>query len=227
MDDSKWARWSALGGVLFVALSLLSGFLPGSPAKTSDSATKIAKFINDNRSSIRWAGYVGVLAVVALFWFLGAVWRFLRDAEGGVPRLTVMAVTGAVFAAVTSTIAGIVLGAIGILGVGGSGGANGVRFFYVLSFNIGAATTLGAAVFIGAFSVVIIRSRVLAPWLGWIGVLIAVVLVVSGAAVASTRDVFFDLSFGGFLAFSLWLLVVSIMMFMRMGEPSVGAVSTS
>jgi len=57
--------------------------------------------------------------------------------------------------------------------------------------------------------------------------LIALVLAVSGATVASTRDVFFDLSFGGFLAFSIWVLVTSIMMFVRMGEPSVGAVSTS
>jgi hypothetical protein len=213
MDDSRWERWSALGGVLFVVLILGSGFLPGSPAKTSDSPQKIAKFIGDHHDAIRWAGYVGVLAVVALFWFLGGVWRFLRRAEGGVPRLAVTAVGGAVFAAATSAIAGIVLGAIGILGVRGSGGAITTKFFYVLSFNIGAATSVGAAVFVGAFSAVIIRSAVLPKALGWIGALIAVVLLGAGAAVASTRDAIFNLSFGGFLAFALWILVVSIMMF--------------
>jgi hypothetical protein len=220
MDDRRWARWSALGGVLFVVLILVSGFLPGSPPKTSDSASKMARFIGDNSGAIRWAGYIGALAAVVLFWFLGAVWRFLRDAEGGSPRLTVMAVMGAGFAAATSALAGIVLSTIGILGVAASGGPSGVRFFYVLSFDIGAATSIGAAVFLSAFSVVIIRSGVLPKVMGWLGILIAIVFLFGGAVIASTREVFFDASFVSFIAFALWVLVISIMMFRAMGEPA-------
>ena len=67
MDDSKWERWSALGGVLFVVLILVAGFLPGSPPKTSDSAGKIANFITDKNDEVRWAAYIGALGSVALF----------------------------------------------------------------------------------------------------------------------------------------------------------------
>jgi hypothetical protein len=221
MNDRKWERWSALGGILFVALILASAFLPGSPPKTGDSAAKIAKFVADERDEIRWAGYLAGLAILPLFWFAGAVWRLMRRAEGDNPRLTVVAALGVGFAALMGALGGIILGVLGILGVAGSGGASGTKFFYVLSANVGVATSFGAAVFVGALSVVMIRTGVLPRALGWIGALIAVLFTVGGAVVASTRDVFFDLSFAGFLAFSIWLIVVSVLMFMAAGrEPA-------
>jgi hypothetical protein len=213
MDDSRWERWSALGGILFVVLILASAFVPGSPPKASDSAAKIAKFVTDKHDEIRWAAYLSGLAAVALLWFSGAVWRFLRRAEGGSPRLTVVSVLGAGFALVMGTIGAVVLGVLGIVGVAGSGGAAGARVLYLLSFNITGTIPFGVAVFVGAFSLVVIRSRVLPVALGWIGVLLAVVFVVGGGVVASTRDIFFNLQFGGFLVFSLWLIVVSFLMF--------------
>jgi len=33
MDDSKWERWSALGGILFVVLILVGGVSPGIAAQ--------------------------------------------------------------------------------------------------------------------------------------------------------------------------------------------------
>ncbi len=54
--------------------------------------------------------------------------------------------------------------------------------------------------------------------LGWFGVLIALVAVASGGIVASTRDVFFGLSFGAFVGFSLWLLIISVMILRGTGS---------
>jgi len=223
MDDRKWERWSSLGGVLFVVLLVVSGFLPGSPPKTGDSAAKIAKFVVDKGDETRWAAYLAGLATLPLFWFAGAVWRLLRRAEGGDPRLTVVAVLGAGFAALMGALGAIILGVLGILGVAGSGGATGTKFFYVLSANVGVATSFGAAVFVGAFSAVIIRTGVLPKALGWTGALVAILFVIGGALVASTRDVFFDLSFAAFLAFSIWLIVVSLFMFVTAGRDPAGS----
>jgi hypothetical protein len=211
MEDSKWERWSALGGILFVILILVSAFIPGSPPKTSDSTAKIAKFIADKPDEVRWAGYIGAIATFGLFWFLGAVWRILRRAEGGNPRLTVVAVAGALFATVMGALGGIVLGVLGIVGVTGSGGQAGTRFFYILATNLGVATVFGIAVFLTAFSVVILRTGVFPTLLGWFGLLIAVVAVPAGAVVASTRDVFFVLSFVAFIGFAVWMLIISVM----------------
>jgi Domain of unknown function (DUF4386) len=220
VEDSKWERWSALGGILFIVLIIVSAFMPGTPPKTSDSAAKIARFFNDNGDAIRWAAFVGAVGTIGLFWFLGGVWRVLRRAEGGDPRLTVVAVAGAIFAAVMGAVGSITLSAIGIAGVVGSGGASGTKFFYVLSTNLGLGTVIGIAVFLTAFSVVILRTGVFPKLLGWFGVLIAVVAVVSAAAVSSTRDVFFNLSFVAFIGFALWLLIISVMMLRGTGAAS-------
>ena len=166
---------------MFVVLVTVSAFMAGTPPNTSDSPAKIAKYIADNRDAIRWAAFVGAIGTIALFWFLGAVWRILRRAEGGAPRLAVVAVTGAVFAASMAGVAAIILSTLGIVGVAGSGGAAGTKFFYLLSVNIGVGTALGIAVFLGAFSAVILRTGVFPKALGWFGALIALDAVVATA----------------------------------------------
>jgi hypothetical protein len=211
VDDSKWERWGALGGILFVIMVLVSVFLPGSPPKTSDSAAKIVKYFGDNGDEIRWAGYIGLLATIPLFWWLSSVWRLMRRGEGGSPRLAVMALGGAVFAAVTAAIAAVILSVIPLVGLG-SVGPGAARFFYVLSANLGASPLIGIAALIGAFSAVIIRSGVLPVLLGWLGALVALLALVGAAVVATTNDTLFTISSIGFAAASLWVLIVSIFM---------------
>ncbi len=212
VDDSKWERWGALGGILFAVLVAITAILPGSPPKTSDSAAKIAKYVTDNDDAIRWVAYIGGVAVIFLFWWLGSVWRLMRRGEGGSPRLAVVALSGAVFASVMATIAGIVLAVIPLTGGLHNVGSGGARFFYVLSTNLGIATEFGIAVFVGAFSIIIIRSRALPVVLGWLGVLVALLGIAGGAVVATTRDAVFYVAYAGFIGFLLWTLVVSILM---------------
>jgi len=212
MDDSKWERWSALGGIAFVVLVALTAFLPGSPPKVTDSAAKIAKFFADKESELRWSAYLGGLAFLAVFWWAGAIWRTMRRAEGGVPRLAILTLGGLVFANVMAALSGLMFSAVAMRGVVGVGGAASAKTFYVIGWVIGSATVFGVAAFLAGFSVVIIRTAVLPRALGWFGALVALVAVVSGGAVASTRDVFFTLSFVAFLGFLLWALIASVLM---------------
>ena len=92
-------------------------------------------------------------------------------------------------------------------------GASDTRTLYLLTNNLIAAGAMGLALFTGAFATVIIRTGVLPRAIGWIGALIALVFLAAGGGIASTKDVFFYLGFGAFLAFSLWTLVVSVLMF--------------
>src|ERR1700750_551593 len=89
VDDRRSDRSLALAGIVFVVLMLIAAFLPGSPPKPNDSAAKIVKFVTDKNDQLRWSGFVGVLASIVLLGWLGAVWRLLRRAEGGVVRLAV------------------------------------------------------------------------------------------------------------------------------------------
>jgi hypothetical protein len=219
MDDRNWERWGALGGILFVVLVAITAILPGYPPKTGDSARKIADFIGDNGNKIRWAATTGGLAVIALFWWLGSVWRLMRRGEGGSPRLTVTALAGAVFAAVMATIGAVSLAVIPVIGTHTFGNSQ-IRYFYILSSNLAVATMFGAAVFVGAFSLLIIRRQVLPPVIGWLGLIVAVLGIVGGPVVSSTRDAFFYLAFAGFVAFLVWVVIVSILMFVRGGDAS-------
>jgi hypothetical protein len=217
MDDRNWERWGALGGILFVVLVAITAVLPGYPPKTGDSAAKIASFIGDNGNKIRWAATTGGLAVIALFWWLGSVWRLMRRGEGGSPRLAVTAFAGAIFAAVMATIGAVSLAVIPVIGTH-TFARSQIRYFYIMSSNLAVATMFGAAVFVGAFSLLIIRRRVLPAVMGWLGLIVAVLGILGGPVVSSTRDAFFYLAFAGFVAFLAWVVIVSILMFVQGGH---------
>ena len=217
MNDRNWERWGALGGILFVVLVAVSAILPGNPPMTSDSAKKISDFLVDHDDEVRWAGYLGALAVVPFFWWLGSVWRMMRRGEGGSPRLAVMAALGGAFGIAMATVGAVILSAIPIVGVRTLGLVT-TRTLYVIATNLGVATLFGIGAFLLAYSVVIIRSAVLPRIMGWLGVLIGIVCLVGGATVATDKDAVFDVAFVGFIASLLWVLVVSIIMFVRSGD---------
>jgi hypothetical protein len=212
VEERRSDRSLALAGIVFVVLSLISAFLPGSPPKPDDSAAKIARFVVDNGDELRWAGFVGALGAIVLLAWLGAVWRVMRRAEGGSPRLAVGAALGAGLAAALFTVAGVLMSVVAIVGAPNIG-VQGTRFFYLTFNSLGAAGAIAFALFVGAFSTVIIETGVLPRVMGWLGALVALVLLVAGGGVASTRDVFFIFGFVGFASLSLWVIVVSIMMF--------------
>ena len=217
MEDRHWERWGALGGILFVVLVAITAILPGYPPKTGDSARKITDFISDNGDEIRWAATSGGLAVIALFWWLGSVWRLMRRGERGSPRLTVTAFAGAVFAAATATIGAVSLAVIPVIGTHTFANAQ-IRYFYILSTDIAVATLFGAAIFVIAFSVLIIRTRILPPIMGWLGLIVAALGIIGSPVVSSTRDTFFYLAFAGFVAFLVWVVIISILMFVQGGD---------
>lgn len=212
MNERNTERPLALAGIVFVVLMLISAFLPGSPPKPDDPTAKVVKFVVDKNDQLRWAAFVGLLAALVLLGWLGAVWRTMRRAEGGTPLLAVGAALGAVLAAALFTIGGIVMSVVAIVGPAGLGPTN-TRFFYVLFNALGSGGAMALALFIGAFASVIIETGVLPRVMGWLGVLVALILLAAGGGVASTRDVFFVLGLVGFVAAAIWIAVTSVLMF--------------
>src|SRR5689334_20842200 len=96
MDDSlKGERYAALGGgVLFIVLVIASIVIPGSTPMSSDSPTKILNYFRDHKHEIEVAAFIGGLAAVPILWWAGSLWARLRRAEGGQPRLALVAVLG-------------------------------------------------------------------------------------------------------------------------------------
>jgi hypothetical protein len=217
MDDARWERWGAIGGILFVICIVVSGFLPGSPPMTSDSVREMAKFVADKGDEIRIAGYLGAVAIIPFFWFLGALWRLLRRGEGGSPYLAVMAALGGAFGAVTGALGGIVLAVLPL--TRSSLTAGSLRTLYVLSTDIAFMALFGIATLTLSASVVFIRSHVMPAWLGYLGILTGIVALIGAGATVSTNDTLFGFGFAGYVLSALWVLILSILMLRGSREP--------
>jgi hypothetical protein len=212
VDDSmKWERYAALGGILFVVLVIASIVIPGSTPKSSDSAAKILTYFREHKNSIEVAAFVGTLAAVPILWWAGSLWARLRRAEGGQPRLALIAVLGLVLGGAGQVVSGALTATVALeLSSVGTGAA---RFFFVLSMGAGSAGSVGLAVLVIATSVLVFRTRVFPIWLGWLGVIDGIAFLVASYAVASTSDGIAAVGFASFILWAIWLISLSVIMF--------------
>src|SRR3954471_1489213 len=94
MDESKWERYAALGGIWFVVLNVIGAFLPGAPPSTDDSTEKIAKYFSDHSGGIKMTQLLLGLGTIGLLWWFGSLWRLMVTAEDNRPRMAVVALGG-------------------------------------------------------------------------------------------------------------------------------------
>ena len=217
MDDAKWERAAGAGGILFVVLALVSAFLPGAPPMTSDSAKEIAEYFNDHADAIRQASFLGIIATLPIVWWTAAMYRMLDRATGNA-RLGVMLAVGVAIATVAAGASAIVFATVALMGVGGSGGLSETKFFYVLGTNLNALVAIGTALAVGSVSAGVLRTGMMPKWLGWLGALVALVAVGGSLVGVSGNDAVMGLLLVGFLGFSLWLVIVSVLMLRRPAE---------
>jgi hypothetical protein len=199
-----------LTGALFVVLTLVAFFaIGGSTPEGDDSAQKVVSFYSDNESKEMIAAVVLALAAAALIFFAATLKQRLEaaGAERGI-------------------LPNVALGA-GIVAAGGFATAATVHFAladYASDIDPSAAQALnaldgdffrpfvmGLATMILAASVWLLRNRTLLPtWIGWVGVIIFIVS-------------FTPLGFIGFGLAGIWIIVVSILLYLRDETATVGS----
>ena len=212
MDDSaKWERYGALGGILFVVLIIASIAVSGSNPKSSDSAAKILKSFQDNKDGIKVSAFLGALAALPILWWAGSLWARMRRAEGGQPRLALIAVLALVFAGASQAGSSAISATVAL--VLKDVGAAQAKFFFVLSMGLGAASSVGIATLVLAVSVLALRTRVFPVWLGWVGVVDAILFLVGSYSIATTSDALGGVGFAAFIVWAIWIIVVSVIMF--------------
>jgi hypothetical protein len=209
------ARWTALAGAVYVVLFVIGTIVlfSGSPSG-DDSPAKVIQWYSDSghrdRVNVGWI-LIG-LGLFFFLWFVATLRRAVMSVDGEGILTAVVAIGGAVYAAVA--FASVALNAaIRTM----SDDTFQHRVFpelihaaddagYVMHASGGAA--LGAMII--AVSLALMWGAVWPTWAGWLGVVVGILAIGS---------IFFFTQF----IFLLWILVVSILMFLR-GVPTARAV---
>jgi hypothetical protein len=205
------ARWGALGGILYVVLFIVGTILLFSGVPDSDaSPAKVTSYYMDSghRDKIGIGWLVAGLGVFFFLWFLSSLRRTVRRHEGEDGFLTALAtIGGSVYAALAFAALALNMGIRtmsddtyhhqvfpGLIHAADDAG-------YVLHATGGA----GAAAMIIAASLAALRAAAVPAWAGWLGILAGIL--------ALGSIVFFPQA-----AIAIWILVVSVLLFVRGGR---------
>ena len=184
-------RVAAVSGVLFVVVLLAGLYVAPDLVYPEEQVGGVAGtfYVNYESRLLAQAVLFGVASVLFLF-FLGGLRAFLARAEGQDPRLApVVLAAGAVFTALgllqAATLTALVALRGNELGVRAQGSGWAARALFYLEGAIGDMALFPFAAFLAAAAIVLVRTRVLPRWLGWIGVALGLVvgLVAAGSIV--------------------------------------------
>jgi hypothetical protein len=206
-------RWAALGGLAYVVLFVVGIILIFNGEPDSGSApAKIVAYYSDSghRDRINIGWLLAGLGLVGFLWFVGALRQTIRRLEGDDGLLsTLTMIGGTVYAALSLAAIAVNTGIRtmsddtyhhqvfpGLIHAADDAG-------WVLHASGGA----GAATMIVAASLAGMRARAVPAWAGWLGVVAGIL--------SLGLVVFFP-----WFVLAIWVLVVSIGMFVRAGRSS-------
>jgi Domain of unknown function (DUF4386) len=196
----RWERWSALAGVLFVALFIVA---LGLSSNNDDNPQQLTNWLADsgNRNQQIVAWFLYVASALAFVSFLGTLRDMLVRAESGPGTLSSLIFgSGLVFAALY--LAGTSLFAAPATLADEKNfklDPNTAEMFNDAGYLLIVAGVMVAAIMVLAASTAALRTGVLPGWLGWVGLVVAVAML-------------FAIFFIPILVFVAWVLVVSLVM---------------
>lgn len=197
MND-RLERFGYLAGAVAAILWVVSLFLlegGGNPADPS-SGSEIAEFYRDERTTILAAATLHALGGFLFLWFVAALRPVLDRA--GFPWLTTAAVVG-------GTAGGAMM--LAMMGGQSTGATTDTELldaatsivFWRLAHGFFVAAEIALALFVAAVSILALRRLVLSRWIGWSGVVVAVLLLIPPIGWAALL-----------FLFPLWLIAVAV-----------------
>ena len=216
MIDIGQPRWWPLTGIFGVILIGAGALLPGLPPPADAPAKDVLAYFQLNPRNVQLGAYLGGLGVVIWLWFSVAFFWVLRKTE--VHAVWSLAYFGAVvmFAAVST-----VMSAPGVMlsqpFMKSSDGSLTLAFYSFFNMGSALASFAGALVCVAA-SILILRSAIIARWIGWLGMLCAFLLwagasglyIASGPFAANGPE-----TLGAVLLYAIWTFAIAIALMLK------------
>jgi uncharacterized membrane protein YhaH (DUF805 family) len=197
---SGWARWSPLSGIVFVALWIVAFILVGEGA--GDTNQEILDWYTDggNRDKQHYGLLIVALASLALIWFASMLRHRLRDRDqsmlpalglgGGIAAATLWVAAFCAWTAVANAVEDEDEFVVA---------PDTARVFDAFGYLLFVGAGIASSLLVIATSVAALRTGLLPKWLAWLGVPVAVSLLVT-------------FIFIPFFALLGWVLVVSLVL---------------
>jgi len=217
MDESRWERYGAASGVIFIVLLVAATFMVPQPPHIDATTAKIARYVSSHRRAILTSQMLGTLAVVAFVWFLGHIRHVLQRAEGGAEALSPIVFASGLALVSTAIVSALPMTVLVFMRDSADGLANSavVRALWDTNQVLFALLGVLVALFVGTAAVAMVRRELLAPALGWAGLAVAAANMTAGIAgfyVTSYVKAWTIVGFVSFLTFAAWILVSSAVM---------------
>jgi len=217
MDESMWERYGATAGILFVVLLVGSFFLTSAPPHIDASVDKIATFFGDHRKAILTEQVLGTFAVVFFVWFVGHLRHVLERAEGGTEAMSPIVYGSGIALAAAGAVAALPITVLAFSANQSDVMKNAglVRALYNANGIVLGIMMILCGLFVASAGYAMVRKEMVAPWLGWAGLAVALIDWVVGAEAfyQNTYNSFWSAAgYVGFLGFAAFVLVMSIQM---------------
>lgn len=206
----RWSKLASLTGVLFAVLVVVAVLTNGSESPEANARpAKVIAYYSAHGSEVKTSAILFALAFLVVVLFAGALRSYVRPAAEGLGALIL---AGGVMMSVGAIIGSGIEYALAkqIVHLG----PQTAQALNVVSDEIFLPIIAGAFVFAVCSGIAILRGAALPKWLGWAAIVLGIAAIIPPA------------SFPALLGFVLWSIVVSVLMYMRSGEPAADDVAT-
>lgn len=206
MQQGRLERLAPLSGVVFFVLIVVAIFVNNSSSPdVSSSGLKIAAYYRAHQDGIRAGDIIIVISAVFLVWFTASLRSAVWQVEGGAGRLASLVLAGGILVAAGVW---IMLGldfAIADQVKSAHLTPVMVKTLFVFSNDVFFPLLGGFGLLMLASGIGLIRTRALPVAFGWVALLFGLVC-------------FSPIGFFAILASIIWIVVVSILLYVRSGR---------
>lgn len=211
-QTSRWERLALASGLLFVVVQIAMIAFTGVFFATSHppmdaSPAEAARGFAQAETMVALGTYLYVLQLPFWLLFLGGLFSVLSRAEGGTQALAVSVLGAGVAMGVIGSMGALISAITPTIGALGGDGAT-VKAIDGMTPLALALSALPRAVLLGATSVMVLEYRIAPRWIGWTGLVLGLVSLVSTGTLLTPA--FFPFLALGTLFFVLWIAALAV-----------------